>query len=256
MTRILFFILFLLLSGCFGGGHQAQKDGPPRFAVNTNNILNPTPRYEPKSRYGNPSSYVVYGKRYHVLNSVAGYKKHGIASWYGTKFNRQLTSTRERYNMLAMTGASPDLPIPCYVRVTNLQNHRSVIVRINDRGPFAPNRIIDLSYVAAKKLGMTGTGTARVQVAAIDMNPKHKEHAILAHNQSKRYLQVAAFKARSSANRLKFALSNELNRAVRIHARGALYRVQIGPLRTEEESNYLQHQLAREGYHHLMTVVG
>ena len=157
--------LLVLFLGC-----TAQiKDGPPRYYVDVSKIPNAKPKLLPHSKYGNPSSYVINGTRYRVLKSTRGYIKYGIASWYGTKFHGQLTSTREPYNMLAMTGASPVLPIPCFVQVTNLSNRRSVIVKINDRGPFAPHRIIDLSYVAAKKLGYANKGTAFVEVKAIDI---------------------------------------------------------------------------------------
>ena len=153
----------------FLGCASQIKDGPPKYYVDVSQIPNAKPKFLPHSKYGNPSSYVVNGKRYCVLKSTRGYIECGIASWYGTKFHGQLTSTREPYNMLAMTGASPVLPIPCFVQVTNLSNKRSIIVKINDRGPFAPHRIIDLSYAAAKKLGYVNKGTAFVEVKAIDV---------------------------------------------------------------------------------------
>ena len=145
----------LLLNAC---STPIEKDGPPKGRIDVSQIHNPTPRQEPKSRYGNPSSYVIAGKRYYVLPTSDGYKKKGIASWYGTKFHGRLTSSREPYDMLAMTAASPELPIPCYAEVTNLENGERIIVRVNDRGPFAPNRIIDLSYAAATKLGFSQKG--------------------------------------------------------------------------------------------------
>ena len=197
------FIATWLLTGCFGTA--TKKDGPAPYHVDMSHVKNAIPKYEAKSRYGNPSSYVVNGKRYYVLNSAYGYNKRGIASWYGWKFHKQLTSTREPYNMFAMTAASPVLPIPCYVRVTNLQNGRSVIVRVNDRGPFAPNRIIDLSYAAAYKLGYMRKGTALVQVTAIDT--RHHYYAPpaiqVAHNTPKIYLQLGAFSHWQNASRLK-----------------------------------------------------
>ena len=128
------------------------QDGPPSKNIDVTQIPNAVPKAEPKSQYGNPSSYTVNGKTYYVLKNAQGYDKKGIASWYGTKFHGQLTSTREPYNMYAMTAASTELPLPTYVRVTNLENGRQVIVKVNDRGPFDKDRIIDLSYVAAKKL--------------------------------------------------------------------------------------------------------
>jgi rare lipoprotein A len=126
------------------------------------------PRLEPLARKGNPPFYVVFGKRYYVLSSSVGYWERGVASWYGPGFHKVLTSTGERYDMYGMTAAHKTLPLPAYVRVTNLQNGRSVVVRVNDRGPFVGNRIIDLSYSAAAKLGMLRNGTAMVDVRTID----------------------------------------------------------------------------------------
>jgi rare lipoprotein A len=126
------------------------------------------PRLEPRARNGNPPFYDVFGKRYFVLSSSAGYWERGVASWYGPGFHKVRTSTGEPYDMYGMTAAHRTLPLPAYVRVTNLQNGRSVVVRVNDRGPFVGNRIIDLSYTAAAKLDMLRNGTAIVEVRAID----------------------------------------------------------------------------------------
>jgi rare lipoprotein A len=126
------------------------------------------PRVEPRSRYGNPPFYDVFGKRYYVLASSEGYVERGVASWYGPGFHKVRTSTGESYDMYAMTAAHKTLPLPAYVRVTNLQNGRSIVVRVNDRGPFVGNRIIDLSYTAAAKLDMLRDGTAMVEVRVIE----------------------------------------------------------------------------------------
>jgi len=126
------------------------------------------PRIEPRSRYGNPPFYDVFGKRYYVLSSSVGYWERGVASWYGPGFHKVRTSTGEPYDMYGMTAAHKTLPLPAYVRVTNLQNGRSIVVRVNDRGPFVGNRIIDLSYTAAAKLDMLRNGTALVEVRALD----------------------------------------------------------------------------------------
>jgi rare lipoprotein A len=126
------------------------------------------PRVEARSRYGNPPFYDVFGKRYYVLSSSVAYVERGVASWYGPGFHQVKTSNGETYDMYGMTAAHRTLPLPAYVRVTNLQNGRSVVVRVNDRGPFVGNRIIDLSYTAASRLDMLRTGTAMVEVRAID----------------------------------------------------------------------------------------
>ena len=125
------------------------------------------PRPEPRSKYGNGPVYEVFGEQYTVLPSGDGYRERGVASWYGKKFHGRLTSNREPYDMYAMTAAHKTLPLPTYVRVRNLRNDRSVVVRVNDRGPFVHNRIIDLSYAAALKLDMVQDGTSLVEVTAI-----------------------------------------------------------------------------------------
>jgi rare lipoprotein A len=126
------------------------------------------PRAEPRSRNGNPPFYDVFGRRYYVLSSSVGYVERGVASWYGPGFHKVRTSIGEPYDMYGMTAAHTTLPLPTYVRVTNLQNGRSVVVRVNDRGPFVDNRIIDLSYTAAAKLDMLRNGTAIVEVSSIE----------------------------------------------------------------------------------------
>ena len=161
----------LLLAGCFGsrgpGGASADRDGPPGREVD-GDFPDVTPRREPITRAGNKNPYTVLGKTYHLLPTADGYRETGVASWYGTKFQGRATANGEPYDMFAMTAAHKTLPIPAYVRVTNLENGRSAIVRVNDRGPFHDDRIIDLSYAAAKKLDVVDQGTARVEVVAID----------------------------------------------------------------------------------------
>jgi rare lipoprotein A len=125
------------------------------------------PRFEPRSLYGNPPFYDVFGKRYFVMPSSVGYVERGVASWYGPGFHKVRTSMGETYDMYGMTAAHKTLPLPAYVRVTNLQNGRSCVVRVNDRGPFVGNRIIDLSYTAAAKLDMLRNGTAMVEVRVL-----------------------------------------------------------------------------------------
>ena len=145
---------------------------PPAVVTPTPDAVpDATPRVETRARNGNPPFYDVFGKRYFVLSSSAGYWERGVASWYGPGFHKVRTSTGEPYDMYAMTAAHRTLPLPAYVRVTNLENGRSVVVRINDRGPFVGNRIIDLSYTAAAKLDMLRNGTALVEVRAIDAPP-------------------------------------------------------------------------------------
>ncbi len=143
-------------------------DGAPEIPPNVANLPEPVPHPEPLSRYGNRSPYTVLDKTYTVLPSAAGYIERGIASWYGTKFDGRPTSSLEPYDMYQFSAAHRTLPLPSYARVTNLENGRSVIVRINDRGPFHEGRLIDLSYAAAIKLGVNVHGTAQVEVRGID----------------------------------------------------------------------------------------
>jgi len=144
------------------------KDSAPKKPTRIDRTEKVIPKVEPKSKYGNPKSYVVFGERYYTLPTSKGYVEQGIASWYGTKFHGRRTSSGETYDMYAMTAAHKTLPLPTYARVTNKRNGRSIIVRINDRGPFHENRIIDLSYAAATKLGIVTMGTGLVEVRAID----------------------------------------------------------------------------------------
>ncbi len=161
----------LLACALLGACHQApRRPAPPAPAPpSTSPTAEPelVPRAEPRSSSGNPPFYDVNGHRYVVLASAAGYRERGVASWYGPDFHGLKTATGERYDMFAMTAAHKTLPIPCYARVTNLSNGRSIVVRINDRGPFVANRIIDLSYTAANRLDMIRNGTAFVEVETL-----------------------------------------------------------------------------------------
>lgn len=156
---------------------KTTPDGPPLVDIDVSHIPNATPKVEPLSKYGNMSSYEVFGNRYHVLPHSKGYKAEGTASWYGTKFHGRKTSSGEPYDMFSMTAAHRSLPLPTYVSVENLKNGRKVIVKVNDRGPFVQehHRVIDLSYAAAKKLGIHETGTGKVRITAIDPIHWHKQ---------------------------------------------------------------------------------
>jgi len=157
-------ILTILLSAC---GDNTRRDSGPSGPVDLSSVRNAVPKHERQTRAGNPHTYVVFGKRYYVKRSNKNYRSRGIASWYGRKFHGRKTSNGETYNMYAMTAAHKTLRIPTYVRVTNLENGKIIIVRVNDRGPFVSNRIIDLSYAAAHKLGITRKGTGLVKIAVV-----------------------------------------------------------------------------------------
>lgn len=147
-------------------------DGGPASAIDVSGLVEPVPRDEPRARQGNRSPYTVLGKSYKVMDSARGYRERGVASWYGTKFNGRATSSGELYDICQFTAAHKTLPLPSYVRVTNLDNGRSLVVRVNDRGPFHSGRIMDLSYAAAVRLGVDRTGTARVELQSIGANDR------------------------------------------------------------------------------------
>ncbi|ERL53037.1 septal ring lytic transglycosylase RlpA family protein [Halomonas huangheensis] len=151
-----------------GGRYAMTGDAYPESPPDVSQVPNATPRVEPRSSAGNRSTYEVWGKTYHVMDDARGYSREGTASWYGQKFHGYATSNGEIYDMYKMTAAHKNLPLPSYAQVTNLDNGRSVIVRVNDRGPFHDDREIDLSYAAASRLDILGHGTGNVRVTAID----------------------------------------------------------------------------------------
>ncbi|MGB5540709.1 MAG: septal ring lytic transglycosylase RlpA family protein [Gammaproteobacteria bacterium] len=233
------------LTGCSTPGIVEPSDDAPLNPRDVSGIPNAVPKPEPLSRYGNPQSYVVYGERYFTLPSSKGYRERGLASWYGTKFHGKRTSSGEPYDLYAMTAAHKTLPLPTYVEVTNLDNKRSVIVKVNDRGPFHDGRIIDLSYSAAHKLGILGTGTGRVEVHAIDPLDADRvpsDQPVLVETDtpsapeanSQLFLQVGAFQSHDNAQRLRSNIEGQNLGTVRIvesaTTAGTFYKVQVGPL--------------------------
>jgi rare lipoprotein A len=207
------------------------------------------PRDEPRAMHGNPPFYDVEGRRYVVLSSAGGYVEEGIASWYGPDFHGGRTATGETYDMNAMTGAHPTLPLPTWVRVTNLDNGRSVVVRLNDRGPFARGRIIDLSRAAAERLDMIRAGTARVEVRSLAAGTAAA--AAPAAAGTAYYAQAGAFGSRANAE----ALADRLRAAgiagvevtdATVDGR-ALFRVRAGPAATLAEFDALIERLRAAG---------
>ncbi len=247
--------LALLVSACAtkrpGGYYKDDGPGasPPR---DVESIPDAKPKVEPLHRSAN-NPYTVFGRSYVPAKAVRPFKQRGTASWYGKRFHGQLTSSGERYDMYRMTAAHPTLPIPSYARVTHLGNGRSVIVRINDRGPFHPGRIIDLSYAAAAKLGYVAAGSAPVEVESIlpgDMSRVAEEPAtapvaaapeprpagadpIPATTDAKGvFLQLGAFSARDNADALRARLERELSwldRGIEVLPTDGLFRVRLGP---------------------------
>ena len=208
----------------------------------------------PKSRYGNPRSYVVRGKRYSTLSSARGFVERGIASWYGKKFHGRRTSSGETYDMYKMTAAHKTLPLPTYVSVRNLSTGREIRVCVNDRGPFHGNRIIDLSYAAANKLGIARKGTGFVEVRALGPGSAPARATAVsarggAAGAAKIFIQAGAFRVAANAERLRANLATISGTPVRVlRAADRLYRVRLGPLSGVEEADRLANALARFGY--------
>ncbi|WP_394175444.1 septal ring lytic transglycosylase RlpA family protein [Thalassotalea litorea] len=248
--------------------YQQKHDSIPTRTPAANELLEPAPQVVAKSRGGN-KNYKVFGKSYQVLPSADNYVKEGLASWYGKKFHGHKTSNGEIYDMYGFSAAHKTLPLPTYAKVTNLANNKSVIVRINDRGPFHHNRIIDLSYSAAFKLDMLKQGTARVKVEAITASniaqyqknqspvatqiarqpvplaPVTSKSAAAVINQ---YIHVLVTRekalAQNTAKGLKFLLQVPVN----LTEKNELYRVQIGPISKRSEVDSLLSNLHQQGY--------
>lgn len=286
-VRLLACTLALLwLAGCAttpgsgGGGGAYYRDGgsPLRHAVDLSSVPPAVPHPEPLSATGNPNSYTVFGKTYYPLHSAHGFSQTGVASWYGLDFNGQRTSSGESYDMYRMTAAHKTLPIPCYVQVTNLDNGKQIIVRVNDRGPFHSGRIIDLSYVAALKLGIVRYGSAPVRIRTITAaspdtksRPRQAQASRVAQTRTTTarimpavakpaaatsapqagYLQVGAFRQASNARALRRKLQAMGIDRVRLRAPASavdtLYRVRIGPFASASQRRTVQQRLAARG---------
>ncbi len=254
VCRLLVLLPALILAAC--GGLPERRELPPPPA-DIDAVPDAQPRPEPLSKYGNPPFYVVDGRRYEVLRDGRGYTERGIASWYGGHFHGRRTSSGETYDMYRMTAAHRVLPIPCYVEVLNLENGRRAILKVNDRGPFKDNRVIDLSYVAARKLGIWARGTGLVEVRVID--PAHPEQRLSPAPAARVaaappplpfFVQVGAFFDRENAERLGERV-RQVIQDVRVspgESNGlAVYRVQIGPLTSVERSDRIVQALNRIG---------
>jgi rare lipoprotein A len=264
-NRLILFLILLCLTACSSTTsnnyrYRLQEDKAPRFRINAKRIPNAKPRAEPLSKRGNPKSYVVFGRRYYVMKSARGYHARGIASWYGMKFHNFQTSNGEIYNVASMTAAHRTLPLPTYLQVTNLHNGKKIIVKVNDRGPFVDNRLIDLSYVAAKKLDIIATGTAPVSIVAITPGvtclaranrSTQRINKHYASNKSITYIQLGLFKEHASAKKLALLVKDWTRSPVNvkktsIHKR-SYYQVVIGPLPNSKSSEQLTHQLKLAG---------
>ena len=204
------------------------------------------PRDVPASRYGNPERYEVFGRTYRVMDSAAGHRERGIASWYGSKFQGRRTSSGEPYDMYAMTAAHKHLPLPTWVEVRHLDSDRTIVVKVNDRGPFADRRIIDLSYAAAAKLGMLESGTAPVEIRTVGPDGSDEPAVGPAEGDASDYwIQLAAFRSAGNAERLAERLrAAELSVPPAIRqGEDGLHRVRLGPLPDAESVDRLSAEL-------------
>ena len=221
-------------------------------------IPDPVPRLEPLHRFAN-RPYQVFGKDYVPVAQLAPFRQTGVASWYGRRYHGAPTSSGERYDMYAMTAAHPTLPIPSYARVTNLANRRSVVVRINDRGPFHSDRIIDLSYTAAWKLGYADVGSARVELATIlpggvspgTVSARAESRPEPEQNQGAKgvFLQLGAFSAREAAENFRVRVYRELawlSEPIQVIDGGAVFRLHLGPYRSQDEARAIADRFQTE----------
>lgn len=249
--RFYLFALCLFLSGCMServspvyaprdvskkNWVNKERDGAPSGPIPTS-FQEVKPKDEPLSRYGNPESYAVEGRKYEVMKSSGGYKTRGIASWYGTKFHSKRTSSGDDYNMYAMTAAHKTLPLPTYVKVRNLNNGREAIVKVNDRGPFRNDRLIDLSYAAATRLGLLPKGTAPVEIEALTRG-KHIAHY---------YVQAGAFSTEKFANALQAKLAKLTPSPVIVERYQQHFIVKVGPFAEKYMTDNLKTKLAAVG---------
>ena len=222
---------------------------PPPAGVES--IPDAVPRAEPRSAHGNPPFYDVLGRRYFVLGAADGYLERGVASWYGPTFHGGNTSSGELYDMYAMSAAHKTLPLPTYARVTNLRNGRSVVVRINDRGPFVANRLIDLSYTAATKLDMIREGTTLVEVRALTPGTPDALTRSAQSPPPSLYMQAGAFadahNAQHQLERLHAAGLASAFIVSPLEGKSRLYRVRLGPVGSVAEFDQLAARLAALG---------
>lgn len=230
--------------------YAVSQDFAPLRPISPDEVVDAALRPDPILAFGNMSPYVIDGVTYEVIKDYRNYREQGTASWYGAKFTGHETSNGEFYDVYQATAAHKTLPIPCFARVTNLENGKSIVVRVNDRGPFHSDRLIDLSYAAAVKLGYMEIGTARVEVEVIEVagvedrrDPAYGMY---------RYLQLGAFGKEAVARTLMDELRVLLSAPVFISpvesGGSLLYRVRVGPVDDKNHLLALQQQLQNSGY--------
>lgn len=253
LPLILAGVLTVTLSACTFGV-------PIDTRTNTSNAgAIEVPAKTTRSKLGNPSSYVVFGKRYYVMGNGHGFVERGIASWYGKKFHGRKTSSGDVYNMHAMTAAHKTLPLPSFVRVVNIKNGRSIVVKVNDRGPFVDDRIIDLSFAAATKLGITGPGTAEVEISVVSSSKSTKRPVVRTIPLVEKvaedvplFVQLGSFGNELNAQNFMLDLHDSSESSAKVYKvaneQGTFYRVKLGPLYNIEEANSVILRLKNKGF--------
>jgi rare lipoprotein A len=260
-------LVLLIIGGCSSGpprGGYYQDDGPHASApVDIWQVPEPVPKNEALSNYGN-KPYTVFNKTYYPLKDASGYRERGVASWYGRKFHGKRASSGETYDMYALSAAHKTLPLPSYARVRNLTNNRGIIVRVIDRGPFLDNRLIDLSYTAAARLGILGAGTGLVEVEGVtpDETPALAAQTPVPEPTAavpKLYVQAGAFTNIDNARALRARLENGDFRPIEIQTdqldNHTVHRVRIGPLASIEEGDRVAARAASFGIDSVYVIV-
>ena len=247
-----------LLSAC--GAVPERDRASAAGEADFSSLPDAVPQVEPRSRHGNPHSYVVHGKRYFTLPTARGFVERGVASWYGKKFHGRPTSSREVYDMYKMTAAHKTLPLPTYVSVRDLSTGREIVVRVNDRGPFLKNRIIDLSYAAAAKLGIADKGTGFVEVRAlVPGSATLQPDTAWRDRSSEIFIQAGAFQMAANAEKLRSAIADVSRMPVRVlrtsHDGRTLYRVRLGPVPGVAEADLIVDTLGTLGFERPQIVV-
>lgn len=259
---LILFVIFV--AACADKGRYSQHtDSKPKRIDENIDFRDVKPQFEPYLA-ASMRPYTVLGKHYRPLNTAKGYEKTGIASWYGQKFHGHLTANGEVYNMFSMSAAHKTLPLPSFVKVTNLVNGKQAIVRVNDRGPFHQDRIIDLSYAAAMKIGVLDTGTAKVKVEVMHVDeqgtlfvgkqppptPAPLIPSVVDSKGSKPdiYIQVAALQDKAKAHNLASGLQQQYNINATAPILDGLFRLRLGPLEDESLANELLQKLKKDGF--------
>ncbi len=226
-------VSIIILAGCSstsqkkpGDRYELVSDVAPDAPLSVDHIEDAYPKYEPYSLGGN-KDYQLRGNNYQIIRDTKGFTQQGRASWYGKKFQGHLTSNGEIYDMYSMTAAHKTLPLPSYVKVTNTDNGKTTVVRVNDRGPFHEGRIIDLSYAAAHKLDVVKTGTANVSIEVISVD-KPTDKASL-NNQPQYVIQVASSKNENNARTLAAELGQKLDTKAFLENAEESHRLLLGP---------------------------